>query len=377
MTPSRRSRIASNGSSKRSKPAPMSPPSNARPQSESSPSHSPASKPQLQAQTAMTAAARYQKNLKSLRRIDPTIVSIVDQFSHICLYRLHEGKWQKDGFEGASFLFERAAYPPYGLFILNRAGMNDYIHPIHPEDEIQPEGEYLMYRSYPEFTAKRLAMAKSAPPALTESWTDARRRAPSANDPLTNWRYLLNQVPDKGRPETVMFWFLGSDSEHHEPLADTIERLMAFVRKGEAYPYNLDRPPPPAQHPLSTDGNSPGACTTPPIDAAIVTPSEKTNGAHSLPTTINGTSSDLDKLFSKLLPTASPPATPSNGKVTLETLFASASNSTSATSTPASHLATPPPTAANKVFLSSTLYLPLLLPAPAPYLLPRHPFPTT
>jgi hypothetical protein len=55
----------------------------------------------------MTADARYQKNLKSLRRIDPTILSIVDQFSHICLYRLHEGKWLKDGFEGASFLFER------------------------------------------------------------------------------------------------------------------------------------------------------------------------------------------------------------------------------------------------------------------------------
>ena len=109
--------------------------------------------------------------------------------------------------------------------------MNDYIHPIHPEDEIQAEGEYLMYRSYPEFTAKRLAMAKSAPPALTESWTDARRREPSANDPLTNWRYLLNQVPDKGRDETVMFWFLGSDSEHHEPLADTIERqVLVSVR---------------------------------------------------------------------------------------------------------------------------------------------------
>jgi hypothetical protein len=60
----------------------------------------------------MTAAARYQKNLKSLRRIDPTILSIVDQFSHICLYRLHEGKWLKDGFEGASFLFERYVCGP-------------------------------------------------------------------------------------------------------------------------------------------------------------------------------------------------------------------------------------------------------------------------
>lgn len=321
----------------------------------------------------MTAAARYQKNLKSLRRIDPTILSIVDQFSHICLYRLHEGKWQKDGFEGASFLFERAAYPPYGLFILNRAGMNDYIHPIHPEDEIQAEGEYLMYRSYPEFTAKRLAMAKSAPPALTESWTDARRRAPSANDPLTNWRYLLNQKPDKGRDETVMFWFLGSDSEHHEPLADTIDRLMAFVRKGEAYPYNLDRLPPPAQHPISTDGNSPDASITPPVNPATVMLPEKTNGAQSQPATINGTGSDLDKLFSKLIPSASPAATSSNGKVTLETLFASASTPTSTSSTPASHLANPP--SANKslplldsLFASAT-------PRQGPIPVPTPPFP--
>jgi Dcp1-like decapping family len=123
-------------------------------------------------------------------------------------------------------LIFRTAYPPYGLFILNRAGMYDYIHLIHPEDEIQPEGEYLMYRSYPEFTAKRLAMAKSAHPTLTECWTDARRRTPSAIDPLTNWRYLLNQKPDKGRDETVMFWFLGSESEQHEPLSDTMERQV-------------------------------------------------------------------------------------------------------------------------------------------------------
>ena len=120
----------------------------------------------------------------------------------------------------------RTAYPPYGLFILNRAGMHDYIHSIHPEDEIQPEGEYLMYRSYPEFTAKRLSMAKSAPAMLTESWTDSHRREPSPSDPLTNWRYLLNQKPEKGPYETVMFWFLGSDSEQHEPLSDTIERRV-------------------------------------------------------------------------------------------------------------------------------------------------------
>jgi hypothetical protein len=70
----------------------------------------PVSESQAQSTTAPSADARYQRNLKSLRRVDPTIVSIIDQFSHICLYRLHDGKWQKDGFEGASFLFERCAF---------------------------------------------------------------------------------------------------------------------------------------------------------------------------------------------------------------------------------------------------------------------------
>ncbi|KAI0305213.1 Dcp1-like decapping family-domain-containing protein [Multifurca ochricompacta] len=365
MKPTRKTRLASNGTSKRSKPAPMFP----RPQSESSPNHSspPVSKPQLQ--DTVTVASRYQKNLKSLRRIDPTIVSIIDQFSHICLYRLHEGKWQKDGFEGASFLFERAAYPPYGLFILNRAGMNDYIHPIHPEDELQAEGEYLMYRSYPEFTAKRLALAKSAPPALTESWTDARRRTPSTNDPLTNWRYLLNEKPDKGRHETVMFWFLGSDSEHHEPLSDTIERLMTFIRKGEPYPYNLDRLPPPAQHPSSTEGKSHDA------NVSTVAVPKQSNGSQSQTAATNVTSSELDKLFLKLIPTVSPAATPSNGKVTLETLFASASTSTSTSSVPASNVVTASSTMPNKglalldsIFASAT-------PPQGPMPAPTPPFP--
>lgn len=109
MKPSRRSRIAPNGSSKRPKPAPVYPP---KPQteSESSPSHVPVAEPQAQNTTTLSAADRYDKNLRSLRRVDPTIRSIIDQFSHICLYRLHDGKWQKDGFEGASFLFERCAF---------------------------------------------------------------------------------------------------------------------------------------------------------------------------------------------------------------------------------------------------------------------------
>ena len=109
--------------------------------------------------------------------------------------------------------------------------MQHHIHPINPKDEIQAaEGEYLIYRSYPEFIAMRLAMAKSALKSLTESWTDAHRRLSSANDAPTDWCHLLSQEPDKGVHEAVMYWFLGSNSEQHEPLSDTIEtRVLPWL----------------------------------------------------------------------------------------------------------------------------------------------------
>jgi len=75
-----------------------------------------------------------------------------------------------------------------------------------------------MYRSHPEITAKGLAKVGRMPTAV--------RHPPSANDPLTNWRCLLDQKPDKGPHETAIFWCLGSDSEQHEPLSDIIEQRV-------------------------------------------------------------------------------------------------------------------------------------------------------
>ena len=55
----------------------------------------------------MTPASRYDYNLKVLRRRDPSILSVFDQFSHVCVYH-HDGKkWEKHGYEGSMFLFER------------------------------------------------------------------------------------------------------------------------------------------------------------------------------------------------------------------------------------------------------------------------------
>ena len=59
------------------------------------------------ASLGMSPASRYNYNLKVLRRRDPSIISIFDQFSHVCIYH-HDGQqWSKHGYEGSMFLFER------------------------------------------------------------------------------------------------------------------------------------------------------------------------------------------------------------------------------------------------------------------------------
>ncbi|KAF9006878.1 PH domain-like protein [Hymenopellis radicata] len=77
----------------------------------------------------MSPTSRYDHNLKVLRRRDPSITSIFDQFSHVCVYHfnINTNKWEKLGYEGSMFLYERNEYPPYGFYVLNRQGMDDYI----------------------------------------------------------------------------------------------------------------------------------------------------------------------------------------------------------------------------------------------------------
>ena len=63
--------------------------------------------PSPTASLGMSPASRYNYNLKVLRRRDPSIISIFDQFSHVCIYH-HDGQqWSKHGYEGSMFLFER------------------------------------------------------------------------------------------------------------------------------------------------------------------------------------------------------------------------------------------------------------------------------
>ena len=152
---------------------------------------------------------------------------------------------------------------------------------------------------------------------------------------------------------------------------------MTFIRKGEPYPYNLGRPPPPAQHPALTDVKLQEASSTSPVDASSVTHPDQvqSNGTQPLMAVVNGIGSEIDKLFSKLIPAATPAATPSNS-------FTSASAPTSPP--PASNLVRPSSTTTNKgpallhtIFASATPPQGSI-PAPKPPL-PHHvssePFP--
>jgi hypothetical protein len=51
-------------------------------------------------------------------------------------------------------------------------GMDDYVQRLYPEDDIGAHGNYLMLRSYPDFTAKRLAAVRLRYPDLQDKFSN-------------------------------------------------------------------------------------------------------------------------------------------------------------------------------------------------------------
>ncbi|EFP82264.1 hypothetical protein PGT21_023549 [Puccinia graminis f. sp. tritici] len=64
-------------------------------------------------------------NFNVLRRHDPQISSILDSTSYAVIYRYFHGAWSKTGFEGTLFIFQRDTHPFYGVFVLNRQGLDN------------------------------------------------------------------------------------------------------------------------------------------------------------------------------------------------------------------------------------------------------------
>lgn len=199
--------------------------------------------------SSSSAEWRYNQNLKVLRRRDPSIVSIFDQFSYVCLYRHDEGKWQKIGYEGTMFLYERDSYPPYGFYILNRTGADDYSQGFCPEDDVSVSGQFFMIRNFPDYTASRRALVGYNPATSTSADKFDKKYIPP--EEVTG--------KDKGRALTFGLWtFAGDDGK--ESMKDVLTKLYAYVKKNDPYPDHFKH---------SHWHGRPPSCAAPPPTSAV------------------------------------------------------------------------------------------------------------
>ncbi|KAJ3547233.1 hypothetical protein NM688_g5422 [Phlebia brevispora] len=281
----------------------------------------PTSSPQLKKQFAASIDSIYHNNITVLQRRDPSILSIMDQFSHVCLYHYNGKKWEKQGFEGSMFLVEHQEYPPYGMYILNRMGTGDYERRLYPEDDMEVLGDYLMYRYYPDFTRKRLEMhlPYPLPPHFKPLFDQEFSRDNSAPDQTED----DPKREKKGNSVTLGLWMFPSDAR--EPLKDVMMRLHNYVKRGEPYPdqfrYGPGRPPPPNPH-LSR-ANHPAS-----QGQHVRNGSQSSHVGVAAPTMPSNAQSEVDRLFAKLqgqrvqttpVPQVIPPSAPSPS---VQSLFA-------------------------------------------------------
>uniref|UniRef100_A0A0R3S4Y1 mRNA-decapping enzyme-like protein n=1 Tax=Elaeophora elaphi TaxID=1147741 RepID=A0A0R3S4Y1_9BILA len=84
-------------------------------------------------------------NLKSIQRLDPCAVAIIDKSVHSALYQFDKCRtqWVKSAIEGPLFLYKRADAPFYSLMIANRQSLDDHIEPITPRLRFFLEAPYL------------------------------------------------------------------------------------------------------------------------------------------------------------------------------------------------------------------------------------------
>ncbi|KAF9267077.1 hypothetical protein L218DRAFT_995971 [Marasmius fiardii PR-910] len=298
----------------------------------------------------MSAESRYEHNLKVLRRRDPSIISIFDQFSHVCVYHHNGEKWEKHGFEGSMFLYERDSYPPYGFYILNRMGMADYVQRLHPEDDIGAHGSYLMLRSYPDFTRERMAQL----PQGYDKFSDVYK--------FDKDRFTPQQ---KGVNEVIGLWMFNTDAR--EPMIDVMLRLHSYIKRNISYPdeyrYGPEKPPPPNPHLHSVPGRTTSA-------ASNSTTTTSTTSSSSM----NPPSGDLAALLAKLstgsssspgiVATPEPRPKPSK-KMSVNDLFASIQGQTPVKSPSESSTVGPVPPSTGIALLDSIFASAASVPTPS------------
>ncbi|KAG2003290.1 hypothetical protein CC2G_003904 [Coprinopsis cinerea AmutBmut pab1-1] len=204
---------------------------------------------------------------------------------------------------------QRSTYPPYGFYILNRAGSQDYISRLYPEDYLSAQGQILAIRHFAQFTNDRLANLKAS----------------LGGEPMPgpfDERYIVPDVESlthdmKGEHSLMGLWY-HSDG-NREPLSQVMQRLHSYIKRNEPYPeefrYGPGHPPPPNR--LRAVPRSASSQNTTSAEASQESCSESESSKPA--------ESDVERLFAKLVAAPQQHAPPPESQVTpntVESLFA-------------------------------------------------------
>lgn len=91
--------------------------------------------------------------------------------------------------------------------------MDDHIQRLYPEDNVVEHGSYLIIRSFPAYTNRRLAIARSSPShEIPHKFADV---------------YRIPNVPvkEKGDVTTIGLWMFATDAR--EPMIDVMKRYVS------------------------------------------------------------------------------------------------------------------------------------------------------
>lgn len=110
----------------------------------------------------------------------------------------------------------RNAYPPYGFYILNRAGMEDHIQRLYPEDDITSADSYLIIRSYPEYTNQRM--------------TEIHSSCSASSPPVNKFSEIYSRpgnlnLKTKEASNIIGLWYF-ANAENREPMIDVMKRCV-------------------------------------------------------------------------------------------------------------------------------------------------------
>jgi hypothetical protein len=134
-----------------------------------------------------------------------------------CSYSNGEPPSRRSQRNTSGLFIARSRYPPYGIYILNRVGSEDYIQSIYPEDDIKDGGKFLVIRSYPDFLANRMASIQPNTDGTPLDRFSPKYAVPGIDDiPMT----------EKGRVVAVGLWMLAVDSR--ESMMEVMKRFVAM-----------------------------------------------------------------------------------------------------------------------------------------------------